>query len=209
MSRRATVVDYGVSNLFSVIKALRKVGAEVDVADTGEALRRAERLVLPGVGAFADGARALRERGLVEAIRETIAGGRPFLGICLGMQLLFSESEEFGRHEGLGILRGRVRAIPPAPGLKVPFIGWSAVEAPPDGSWRGTVLEALPAGAAAYFVHSFACEPENPADRLALTRYGGREITAAVGKGPFAACQFHPEKSGPVGLALLRRFVEL
>lgn len=209
MTTRATVIDYGIGNLHSVIKALRRAGAEVDVAENNDALRGADRVVLPGVGAFADGMRGLKERGFGDGVRAALESGRPFLGICLGMQLLFSESEEFGLHAGLGLVRGRVKAIAREPGLKVPFIGWSRLEAPAGRSWAGTMLEATQPGTAVYFVHSFACAPADPAERLAITRYGGQEITAAVGRGPVLACQFHPEKSGPLGLAILRRFLDL
>jgi glutamine amidotransferase len=208
MKPRVTIVDYGLGNLHSVTKALMQVGADVALAETGADIARAERLVLPGVGAFADGMAGLRARDQVEPLREHARRGRALLGICLGAQLLLSESEEFGRHEGLGIIPGRVLRIPAAQ-VKVPFVGWGRLEAPGGRTWAGTLLAESPAGTWAYFVHSFHAVPENPADICAVTRYGPHPITAAVARGSVTGLQFHPEKSGHTGLAMLRHFIQL
>ncbi len=206
MSLEVTVIDYGSSNLHSVIKGLRQVGAAVDVTDRPEDIRRAERLVLPGVGAFSDGMGGLERLHLVSALHEYFAAGRPFLGICLGMQMLFSESEEFGLWSGLGAIPGRVKAIPHRPGYKVPHTGWSKIHPMSGSTWQGSILASTPPGMCAYFVHSLTAVPESEEDRLADTDYGGVRISAAVRRGNITGCQFHPEKSGPLGLDILRCF---
>jgi glutamine amidotransferase len=204
---RVTVIDYGIGNLHSVVKALRHEGAEVTVSADRSDVAAAERLVLPGVGAFADGMKGLTERGLVEPIRAYAETGRPLLGICLGMQLLLGESEEFGRHLGLGIVPGRVVEIRREQGFKVPQIGWNRIFPPNGAGWGGTLLDTLEPGTMVYFVHSFTAVPEREADRLADSLYAGQRISAAVRRGQVWGCQFHPEKSGSKGLAILRRFL--
>ena len=209
-----TVVDYGIGNLFSVSRALEKCGTTVELTDRPEAILAASRLVLPGVGAFAMGMQGLRDRGLVEPLRRYAQSGRPLLGICLGMQLLFDGSTEFGDHEGLGLIAGNIVAIEPgAEGgrmLKVPHIGWSALAMPPArATWNATVLAGLEPGANTYFVHSYTAVPAREEDRLADTRYGSSRISAAVQKGAVYGCQFHPEKSAATGLRILNNFVQL
>jgi imidazole glycerol-phosphate synthase subunit HisH len=213
-AKRVTVLDYGVGNLFSVRRALEHCGAEVLFATDPGGIAAAERLVLPGVGAFADGMQGLRERGLPDPVREYAASGRPLLGICLGMQLLLSQSEEFGAHEGLGLIPGRVVAIPPA-GLdgrahKIPHIGWSRLLLPQGlRSWEGSILSGIREDEAVYLVHSFTGVPESVSHRLADCLYDGCLIAAAVRSGNVYGCQFHPEKSGPVGLRILAAFLAL
>lgn len=207
---KATVIDYGIGNLYSVGRALEAAGAEVVFASDAAGIAEATHLVLPGVGAFSGGMQGLRERGLVEPIRAYARSGRPLLGICLGMQMLASTSEEFGTHEGLGLIPGRVLAIPAnqLPGgrpLKIPAIGWRALNAARD--WAGTPLAASAPGTAAYFVHSFHVAPDDPAHRLATYDYGGHVVTAAIGRGQILGTQFHPEKSGPAGLRILEGFL--
>jgi len=204
---RVTVIDYGIGNLHSVVKALRHEGAEVTVTSDPRDVPAAERLVLPGVGAFADGMKGLTERGLVGPLRAFAETGRPLLGICLGMQLLLGESEEYGRHEGLGIVPGRVVEIRREAGFKVPQIGWNRIYPPNGKSWSGTPLGALAEGAMVYFVHSFTAVPDREEHRLADSLYAGQRISAAVRRGNVWGCQFHPEKSGTVGLAILRQFL--
>lgn len=214
MSARVTVVDYGLGNLFSVSQALRYCGAEVQVSNAIEEIVRADRLVLPGVGAFADGMRNLAAAGLDEAVRRYVEAERPFLGICLGMQMMFEHSEEFGNHAGLSLLPGSVVAIPPtgADGRphKIPHIGWNALRTP-DGAadWKTPLLEGIAAESYVYFVHSFMAAPDNPAHRLADTHYDGRAVAAVVGRGNLLGCQFHPEKSATVGLTILGNFLRL
>lgn len=209
MSVSVTMIDYGAGNLHSVAKALRESGADVLVTDRPEDVRKAERLVLPGVGAFADGMAGLRQRGLVEALADYFSTERPFLGVCLGMQMLLGESAEFGCHPGLGFIPGRVVEIPRQPGFKVPHIGWSRIHPRPGGSWAGSLLRDTPPGTRVYFVHSFSAVPQAEADRLADTDYGGFRISAAIQRGNVIGCQFHPEKSGPAGLAMVRHFLSL
>ena len=201
------IVDYGVGNLFSLSRSLEAIGQEVLVTGEAEALRRADRLILPGVGAFADAATKLRESGLGEVVSQEAARGKPLLGICLGMQLLFEKSYEFGEHEGLGLIPGAVRPIADAipRGLKIPHIGWNGLLFPGERP-RHPLMAGLAPGDCVYFVHSFyAADCEE--DIIAVTEYGGM-LTAAVARRNVAGFQFHPEKSGPVGLQLLRRFCE-
>lgn len=203
---RVTIVDYGLGNLHSVANALTHLGATVDYAEDGKAIAAAERLILPGVGAFADGMRNLTARGQVQALRAFAGSGRPFIGICLGMQLLFDESDEFGTHTGLGIIPGRVERIP-ADGVKVPHVGWNRLLPAREGAWTGSLLSDTEPGTYAYFVHSFAAKPRNPAHLLAIANYGTDRLTAAVHMGCVTGFQYHPEKSGAAGLAMLRAFL--
>jgi glutamine amidotransferase len=208
MKPNVTVVDYGLGNLHSVLKALAHVGAEPRLAVSGAEVDSAERLVLPGVGAFDDGMAGLRARGHADAIRRFVQSGRPLVGICLGAQLLVSESEEFGRHEGLGLIPGRVVAIPPN-GVKVPHVGWRRIRPPAGRDWTGTLLAATPLDTWGYFIHSFHVLPESAADLCAVVQYGEHQVTAVVARGRVMGFQFHPEKSGPAGLDMLRAFVAL
>jgi len=196
------VLDYGMGNLRSVEKALEHVGAEVEITYDAARIRAAAGLVLPGVGAFPKAMEAIRERGLDELIQERRLAGTPVLGICLGMQLLFGASEELGGAGGLGLLPGDVRPLD-APGLKIPQIGWNAV------SWKhdSPLIEGLSNPAAFYHVHSFAPVAENGVV-LGTAEYGNEFVSAVEGDRVWGV-QFHPEKSGPDGLALLRNFSSL
>ncbi len=206
-----TVIDYGIGNLYSVGRALEHCGATVTFAHDAATVAAASRLVLPGVGAFADGMQGLRDRGLADAIRHYAASGRPLLGICLGMQMLASVSEEFGEHEGLGIIPGRVVAVPGTTTTgqpqKTPHIGWNTLQPAPGARWADTALSDTPPGTAVYLVHSYHVRPDNHAYLHAVCDYGGHAITAAIGRGAILGCQFHPEKSGPAGLRVLAAFV--
>jgi glutamine amidotransferase len=195
------IIDYGVGNLRSVQKALEHVGAAAVVADDPRSLDRADGIVLPGVGAFGDGMDHLRARGWAAPVREKAAAGVPLLGICLGMQLLFEESDEMGHHTGLGLLPGRVVRFAEGD-LKVPHVGWNQLQVR-----QGALLAGIPSGAYAYFVHSYYVQPEADEDVLATTEYG-IEFAAVVGRGTVLGAQFHPEKSQEVGLRLLRNFAE-
>jgi glutamine amidotransferase len=195
------VVDSGYGNLRSVEKALLHVGGEPRITSDPDVVRRADHVVVPGQGAFRDCVLGLRSRGLEEAVRESIAKGKPYLGICLGLQVLFDESEEQGPCAGLGLLRGRVvRFRPSAHAIKVPHMGWNQLVR--KSAWLG-----VEEGAHAYFVHSYYVVPED-AGIVALTCDYDGEICAAVRKDNIFACQFHPEKSQAVGIALLGRFVK-
>lgn len=208
-----TIIDYGVGNIFSVSRAFEHCGARVLLSSSPDEIARAERLVLPGVGAFENGMRELRARGLVDPIRHYARSGRPLLGICLGMQMLLDKGEEYGSHDGLGLIHGKVIAIPTV-GTdgrphKIPHIGWGELLAPQGVNWTGTMLDHLPAGASAYFVHSFQAVPDDPANRLADTSYNGMHICAAIRSGNVVGCQFHPEKSASVGLQCITNFLNL
>ena len=206
MSSVITVIDYGVGNVHSVMNAFRHEGATATLSADPDVIRRAERLVLPGVGAFADGMRELSKRQLIEPIKEAVAKGTPFLGICLGMQLLLTDSEEFGHHQGFGFIAGTVKRIEPKGGEKVPHIGWNRLLQPAGRSWRGSLLEEVPVESAVYFVHSFTAIPADEKHRLADATYGDYRIAAAIQKDNVTGFQFHPEKSGPTGLTMVRRF---
>ena len=196
------IVDYGVGNLFSLRSSFGAIGEEAVVTADPETIRGADRIILPGVGAFADAARKLRESGLDRTVTEEARNGKPLLGICLGMQLLFEKSYEYGVHPGLGLLKGEIRPIGEVipEDLKIPQMGWNAliVKRP------SKLLESVREGDCVYFVHSYSAR--NCADSLlAVTEYGA-ELTACVGKDNVMGCQFHPEKSGKVGLGILKSF---
>lgn len=200
------VIDYGVGNLFSVEKALLYAGAAVEVTHDAEKIAAAEKLVLPGVGAFGDCMKRLEATGLIPVIRREIEGGTPLLGICVGLQILFEGSDESPGVHGLGIFSGRVRRIQ-APQLKIPHMGWNSLT---FGERRGEIdlFQGIPAGAYVYFVHSYHAAPEASEIITAQTTYG-ECVTAAVAKDNVQAVQFHPEKSGAVGSAILKNFVNL
>jgi glutamine amidotransferase len=204
-----TIIDYGSGNVHSVRRAFEHCGAESVLTANAAAVESADRLVLPGVGAFADGMRSLRERGLLDPIRRFVESGRPFLGICLGMQMLATTSEEFGVHEGLNLIRGRVSQIPSCDvdgkAHKIPHIGWA--ELLPATAWSGSILDDTPEHTSVYLVHSFHFEPESVHHRLADCFYGGHRIVAAVRSDNVTACQFHPEKSGAAGLRMITSFL--
>ncbi|HEX9190641.1 MAG TPA: imidazole glycerol phosphate synthase subunit HisH [Candidatus Deferrimicrobiaceae bacterium] len=204
------VVDYGMGNLRSVSKALESLGFPTEVSGDARTLSSCRGIVFPGVGAFRDCMANVVRQGLLPFLREYLASGRPFLGICVGMQLLFAESEEFGRHEGIGFFHGKVIRFPgdmPAPGggvLKVPHMGWNAVEFRTDHP----VLEGIPSGTYFYFVHSYYAVPGEPGIAVGTAVYGV-PFAAAAGKGNRLAVQFHPEKSQAAGLRLLGNFGRL
>lgn len=214
MSKLITIVDYGIGNIFSVTRAFQRCGADVLLTDKPEDVLAASSLVLPGVGAFSNGMNGLRERGLVDPLRAYAASGKPLLGICLGMQMLFSESTEFGKQNGLNIIEGKIIPIEPkgAEGLplKVPHIGWSELMPPKAGpEWGSSILKHLNCDAHCYFVHSFTAVPDDECHRLADTYYGSSRISAVVAKGNVYGCQFHPEKSGATGLKIIDDFLEI
>ena len=199
------VIDYGVGNLFSVEKALAAVGADVQVTSEPEVLRQAEKIVLPGVGAFGDCMRNLEGTGLIPVIKGEIEAGKPLLGICVGLQILFQGSEESPEAKGLGILKGMVRRIS-APGLKIPHMGWNSLSV--KGEDGKKLLKGLDTHPYVYFVHSYHGVPENEKVIAAVTEYG-ETVTAAVMQDNVWATQFHPEKSGDVGLQILKNFVSV
>jgi glutamine amidotransferase len=207
------VIDYGVGNLLSVQRALEYCGARVALTADREKILAADRLVLPGVGAYANAMKELKNLGLVAVMKEVKRHKTPLLGICLGMQLLLDESEEFGVTSGLGLIPGRVVAIPSQDFLgapqKIPHIGWSSLSMPDVEmkTWDETILRDTRKNDAFYFVHSFMAVPENSSHRIADCLYGGHKITAVIECDNIIGCQFHPEKSGELGLDLLRKFI--
>lgn len=200
------IIDYGVGNLFSLESSFGFIGQEAVVTSDPDVIARADRLILPGVGAFEDAARKLRESGLDRVVIREAKGGKPLLGICLGMQMLFEKSYEYGEHEGLGLIKGSVKAIRDvvSDDFKVPHIGWNSLQ---FGKEKSPLFEYLKEGDYVYFVHSYYgadCEDSV----IATTEYGAT-LTAAVASGNVYGTQFHPEKSGDVGLAILRAFCEM
>ncbi|HVN02945.1 MAG TPA: imidazole glycerol phosphate synthase subunit HisH [Bryobacteraceae bacterium] len=210
MLPRVTVADYGIGNLRSVLRALEACGADAALSSDPEEVAVAERLILPGVGAFAQGMDELRRRDLIEPIQSFARTGRPFLGICLGMQMMLATGHEFGTHAGLGLMAGTVEALPVcgAGGRphKIPHIGWNRIFA--SGGWARTILAGLE-DAVVYFVHSYVAVPELAAVRFAECDYDGSRFVAAVRSENLYGCQFHPEKSGPTGLRILANFLAL
>lgn len=199
------IIDYGVGNLFSLTASFAAIGASVTVTGDPEIIKKADKLILPGVGAFEDAAKKLRDSGLAEIIREEAAQGKPIMGICLGMQLLFERSFEYGEHEGLGLVPGEVRPISDVigEGFKIPHIGWN----PLILNGENPLFKYVKDGDCVYFVHSYYAA--NCDDYVIARAEYGADLTAAVARGNVMGCQFHPEKSGKVGLSILRAFCEL
>lgn len=207
------IIDYGVGNLFSLRSSFEFIGQDAVATRDAAVIRAAERVILPGVGAFEDAARKLAETGMRDVVLAEAASGKPLLGICLGMQMLFERSFEYGEHVGLGLISGDIAPIEPMipRGYKIPHIGWNALHFPADKP-RSELFKYINEGDHVYFVHSFAgvqTATQNVAsDAIATTEYGA-ELTAAVARGNVFGTQFHPEKSGDVGLAILRAFCEV
>ena len=199
------IIDYGVGNLFSLRSSLREIGAEAVVTSDEKVIAEADRIILPGVGAFEDAARKLRESGMADVVKREAAAGKPVMGICLGMQLMFDVGYEYGVHEGLGLIRGSVRPIADVipEGYKIPHIGWNLLKFKRESPLFKYIKE----DDYVYFVHSYyAAECDESV--IAVTEYGA-ELTAAVANGNVYGCQFHPEKSGEVGMKILKAFMEL
>lgn len=198
------IIDYDAGNIKSVEKAMHYLGQEVEITRDQERILAADKVILPGVGAFGDAMEKIRQYDLEGVIRQVVDRGTPFLGICLGLQLLFEESEESPGAKGLGILKGRIRRIPGGEGLKIPHMGWNTLEL----SGNGRLFRGVPEEPFVYFVHSYYLEAEEEEIVRAVTWYGTK-IHASVEKGNVFACQFHPEKSSSTGLLMLKNFVEL
>lgn len=198
------IIDYGAGNLHSVKNALDFLGEENIITSDPDVIRSADRVILPGVGAFGDAMACMENAGLVNAVKESASSGKPFLGICLGLQLLFEESEEKSGVAGLGIFKGKVVKIPSAEGLKIPHMGWNSLEIPK----KSKILCGLGDEPFVYFVHSYYILPEDDNDISAYTSYGKR-IGVAVERGNVFATQFHPEKSGDTGMKILKNFISL
>ena len=199
------IVDYGVGNLFSLKSSLAEIGAEAVVTSDEKVIAECDRIILPGVGAFEDAARKLRESGMAEVVKKEAAAGKPLLGICLGMQLMFDKGYEYGEHEGLGLIHGNVRPIADVipEGYKIPHIGWNLLKF----TKKSPLFKYIKEGDYVYFVHSYyAADCDESV--IATTEYGA-DLTAAAANGNVYGCQFHPEKSGKVGMKILKAFVEL
>jgi len=202
---KTALIDYGAGNLQSVANALQALGATAEVVSSPDALAGANRVILPGVGSFGDCMAQLGKRGLIGPLREWLAAGRPYLGICLGYQILFESSEETPGVEGLAAVAGKVVRFKDAPGIKIPHMGWNAATPahPGSGYWSG-----LGANPYFYYVHSFFPAPDDPTVIAATTEHGGQRFAAAIERPNLLACQFHPEKSQDAGLTLIRNFLE-
>ena len=206
-----TIIDYGVGNLLSVKRGFEHCGAKVILTSDPKIILASKRVVLPGVGAFPSAMNALQKLNLVSVIKELEHLSTPLLAICLGMQLLMDESEEFGLTPGLGLIPGRVMAVPDKSvegvSQKIPHIGWSALyDSSENNNWKRTLLQDNESGDFAYFIHSYMAQPTSPKNRVAHAMYGGHRISAVISKDRITGCQFHPEKSGEVGLKILRKF---
>jgi glutamine amidotransferase len=208
---KVAVIDYGAGNLLSVQRGLEHCGADVVLTVNPEKILGAERVVLPGVGAFGNAMQALGKLGLVSTIHELVRNRTPLLGICLGMQLLLEESEEFGITAGLGLIPGRVVPLPTSTVTgepqKIPLIGWCDLQYSAGMDWSGTMLADSRPGEAVYCVHSFMAMPEQNEHRIADYVFGGHRVAAVIQRDRVTGCQFHPEKSGEVGLRILRKFI--
>lgn len=216
MGRLVSVIDYGVGNLLSVKRAFEYCGADVELVSSGERILKADTLVLPGVGAFKNAMDELEKRELKDAIIEFSTRGKPMMGICLGMQMFLDESEEFESTKGLGIISGKVEKIEDitfnGQYQKIPQVGWNSLHIPNElGNelWTNTILNDIEQGKSVYFVHSYAAKPLNFTDRLADTYYGGKSISAVLRKDNVYGCQFHPEKSGKIGLEIIKNFLNI
>lgn len=198
------IIDYDAGNIKSVEKAMALLGQQVEITREPDAIRRADKVILPGVGSFGDAMGKIRQYGLDDVIRQVVEDGIPFLGICLGLQLLFERSDEAPGVNGLGILKGEILRIPDAPGLKIPHMGWNSLEFPNEGR----LFKGLPEESYVYFVHSYYLKAADAGIVTATTEYGV-QIHASVEKDRVFACQFHPEKSGDAGLQILKNFAEL
>jgi imidazole glycerol-phosphate synthase subunit HisH len=213
LSKDVVVVDYGIGNLWSVCKCFEHCGGTVELTGSPSRIANASRLILPGVGAFGNCMAELRDHDLIGPIQQFLNTERPFLGICVGMQMMLEYSEEFGHHDGLGLFPGRVTAIPkPQPDAeqyKIPHNGWGQLKAPGDVNWQGSILEACENDSYVYFNHGYSAAPENEAHCLAECSYHGHRITAVIGDGIRYGCQFHPEKSADIGLAIAAQFLSL
>ncbi|MBS3067616.1 imidazole glycerol phosphate synthase subunit HisH [Candidatus Micrarchaeota archaeon] len=214
--QKITIVDYGMGNLFSIERAINYIGAKAEITSDRLKIANADKLILPGVGAFGKAMDELKERKIIEAVYRFVESKKPLLGICLGMQLLFTESFEFGHHKGLDLIKGRViRFRDPDPNwvnFKIPQIGWNKIKSPgeePWDYWKNTILESIPTGCFFYFVHSYICVPENKKYSIAESEYGKDLYCAVINKDNVWGCQFHPEKSGEAGLKIYRNFLKI
>lgn len=205
------IIDYGLGNLYSLAKALKRFSDEVLISSVPKIIMSADAAILPGVGAFAAGMDGLKERSLIPAIQKFAESGKPMLGICLGAQMMLDTGLEFGEHKGLGLIKGKVKIFPESVAAleKIPQIGWNKIISLNKIAWEKTIFDGVPSGSLVYFVHSYIMIPENPENIFSTAEYGGCEFCAAIKKGNIYGMQFHPEKSGEVGLSIIRNFCKL
>lgn len=210
MSPKITIVDYGVGNLFSLKNALELFCQNVSISEDEVDLANSDAIVLPGDGSFKAGMQGLEIRGLTKAVYDFAKSKKPILGICLGVQIMLSRGYEFGEFAGLGLVSGKVVRFPHlAKGFRVPHIGWNKIYSRNGDLWKDTIFSSAPQNSEVYFVHSYVVEPEDPQKILALCKYGGFEFCAAIKSENIYGCQFHPEKSGEIGLGIIKNFVDL
>ncbi|SFR59412.1 imidazole glycerol phosphate synthase subunit HisH [Thiomicrospira sp. ALE5] len=209
--KRVTLIDYGAGNLLNVQRAFEHVGVRVEIATEAKQIEQAEHLVFPGVGAFPEAMRRLQQKNLIGAIQQA-AVDTPFLGICLGMQMMLDQGEEFESTPGLGLIAGQVKALPTrtldGKPMKVPHMGWELIRSNHQ-AWSSSLLNDIPPQNAFYFVHSYYADVQNVTDQLAVFDFGGHSITAAIQREHLMGCQFHPEKSGLMGLKVIERFLDI
>ena len=206
---KIVIADYGVGNLRSLIRAFEHFGADVAITEEADKISSADALVLPGDGAFAAGMEGLKVRGLTKAVLDFAKGSKPLLGICLGAQILMSQGFEFGKHSGLNLISGKVVKFNKNIGAKIPQIGWNNIYPAGEKEWKGTILEGIKPQSNVYFIHSYILVPKDKNAALALTNYGSNEFCSVVRKDQIWGCQFHPEKSGQVGLKIIGNFIKM
>lgn len=210
-TRKIAIVDYGLGNLYSISKAVKLFTDDVIITDDPVIISSSDAIIIPGVGAFAVGMEGLKKRNLVEPLRKFAISGKPMLGICLGAQLMLSKGFEFGEHDGLGIVSGKVEIFTESVSCtkKIPHIGWNGIYVPKMLEWKGTIFEDIKENANVYFVHSYIMIPDNIENVGVFAEYGGLEFCAAIKKGNVYGTQFHPEKSGEIGLKIIKNFISL
>lgn len=204
------IIDYGVGNLRSLIRAFEHFGVDVTITEDTDKVKSSDAIVLPGDGAFAAGMKGLAIRNLTVPVKQFVKDGKPVLGICLGAQILLSVGYEFGKFAGLDLIGGKVVKFPKLEGSeKIPQIGWNSLKKPADVNWRKTILDKVKTGSNVYFIHSFIMETEDKQNILAYSAYGDCEFASVIHKNSIWGCQFHPEKSGQVGLKIINNFIKI
>lgn len=211
MKKKVAIIDYELGNLFSVLQACRYVGLEGFITNDRTEINNADAIILPGVGAFGAAMEKLNKLELVEDLKDFSASDKPFLGICLGMQLLFSRSEEFGNHKGLDIIQGEIKKFSSSSNtiIKIPQVQWNTIDEIKENQWGNTILHGIPPSTFMYFVHSYYCKPNDPDKTLCTTTYGKEKYSSIVQQNNTIGIQFHPEKSGPYGLSIYENFSKM